>query len=498
MASAEGWRYLAQKVNGDGAYGDFIDLNLPLTDVELEEVLSGHNGLTAKVSPEVMRLKGPDGRPVLEEWGCAIWAEDPDGEIRGGGILNHSTFEGPSWSLECIDLSGALIDLPYTESRFWINVDPIDIFREIWRYAQAQPGGNLGVSIDDTRSPKLLGGDLVQRVDFDTEYDPSADPTSGDPVPVPVAPNRYATNKLWREAGVKAMKAVGWNPDVVDEVLRKWLNKDALIEAGNWPKGGMTDRETLIKNKTLDKVGLPPSPPSGTVRAAIPSTVGEPGTAEAPATTPGEAQPTYEYDAYKLAWYKDHNLDDTIAQLAAETPFDWLMTHSWNGEDLRHHIRVGYPRLGRRRTDLRFVIGENISTLPSVERDGTEYANEVLVLGAGEGSAQVVGRAFRRDDNKVRKVAVVSVPWIQHDFTANEYARLELQKRTQVDDITEIVLRDHQHAPMGSVDLGDEILIEGETGWTDLEVWCRVIGRRISPTSGDAMALTVIRSDRIA
>jgi hypothetical protein len=488
MAAAGGWRYLAQRMTGDGAFGDFIDLNLPLANVEIDEVLSGHHGFHATITPEIMRLKGPNGRPLLDEWGCAIWAEGPDGEIRGGGILQHSTFMGPSWSLECISPSGALIDLPYTEARFWVNVDPLDIYREIWRYAQAQQGGNLGVTMDATRSPMLLGGDLVQRVEFDTEEDV----TEAQVYPLPVAPNRYATNSDWKDAAVKAMKATGWNADVVRDALTKWLNKDDLIAQNKWPKGGLTDKETTIKKKAIEKVGLPPDPPNGTVAAPKPTAAGytEP-TAEA-----GDL-PIYEYDAYKLAWYKDHDLASTVDELASMTPFDWNMTHRWNGDEIAHHIRIGYPRLGRRREDLRFVIGENISVLPSIERDGTEYANEVLVLGAGEGSAQVVGRAFR-NDGRIRRVAVVSAPWIQHDFTANAHARLELQKRVQIDDITEIILRDHPHAPMGSVDLGDEILVEGETGWSDLEVWCRVIGRKISPESADSMVLTIIRSDRIA
>lgn len=493
MSATGGWRYLAQKQSGDGPFGDFIELNVPLKNVQIDEVLSGHNGLTATVSPEIMRLKGPDGRPLLDEWGCALWAEDPDGEIRGGGLLNHSSFAGPDWAIECIDLSGALMDLPYTESRFWINVDPIDIFREIWRYTQAQEGGNLGISVDGTRSPIRLGGDLVQRVDFDLEPDPSE--TLEEPVPVPTAPSRYATNSDWREAGVKAMAAVGWRESVVNDVLRKWLNKDARIAAGTWPKGGMTSRETMIKNKTIDKIGLPPDPPVGTVRSTPPSVVGEPPPMNDESLNAGQA--VFEYDAYKLAWYKDHNLDATVAQLASETPFDWHLTHAWHDDEIRHHIRVGYPRLGRRRPELRFVIGENIAAIPSIERDGTQYANEVLVLGAGEGSAQVVGRAFRRADGRVRKVAVVSAPWIQDEATANSYARAELQKRVQLDDIKQIVLRDHPHARIGSVDLGDEILIEGETGWADLEVWCRVVGRTISPEVGNSMTLTVIRTDRL-
>ena len=296
MATSGGWRYLAQRMTGNGSLGEFIDLNLPLTGVQIEEVLSGHNGLTASVTPEVMRLKGPDGRPLIEEWGAAIWAEDPNGEIRGGGIVNHMTFDGPNWAIECIDISGALVDLPYTESRFWINVDPLDIFREIWRYAQAQLGGNYGVSIDATKSPVLLGGDLVQRIEFDTESDqgnPTPDPgpaPAPDPeepgLPLPAAPNRYASNKDWREAGVKAMKAVGWNKDKVDDILRRWLNKDAAKKAGTWKP--LDDRERLILNKTIEKIGPPPNPPTGYYVQAQPtvtnlreSTVGGPTTLEA-------------------------------------------------------------------------------------------------------------------------------------------------------------------------------------------------------------------------
>ena len=174
------------------------------------------------------------------------------------------------------------------------------------------------------------------------------------------------------------------------------------------------------------------------------------------------------------------------------------MTHYWYDEEIRHHIRLGYPRIGNRRSDLRFVVGENIKVIPTVERDGTRYANEILFLGAGEGSAQVMARAFRRDDNKVRRVAVVVDPAVQDQVMAQNRANSELAIRYAVEDVTDIVLMDHPHAPMGSVELGDEILLEGETGWADLEMWCRVIGRTLNPDTGNAMVLTVIRSDRLA
>lgn len=491
------WRYIAQRMAGDGALGEFIDFDLPLQGPALEEVLSGHNGFTATITPEYGRLVAPDGRLLLEENGTAIWAESPDGEIRGGGLLTFSRFTGPTWTLECTDISGVTVDLPYTESRSFINVDPIDMHREIWRYIQSFPGHNFGMTIDGTTSPIRIGTDLIQRVEFDLEPDASAG-LDTDPVPVPAAPNRYANNAAWRAQGVKVMSGVGWNKDVVDEALGKWLNKDSAVAANRWKP--LTDKEQKIRDKTIEKIGYPPNPPNGTYKSATATvvddgfTLGGAGVVE-PGTDP--AQPVYDADPYRLAWYKDHNLASNIDDLAASTPYDWHVQHRWNGDEITHHMRIGYPRLGRRRTEERFVIGENIHVDPEVTRDGSYWASEVLVLGAGEGAAMVRGHAFRRVDGKVRKVAVVSDPSIQTDADAARRAEQELASRIVSDDITDIQLLDHPHAPMGSVDLGDEILLEGETGWVDLEVWVRVIARRISPDDGDVMGLTVIRSDRI-
>ena len=490
----DGWRYFAQRIDGEGNLGEFLDMNLPLSGVDIQEVLSGHNGISGTITPEVQRLKGPDGRPILEEWATAIWAETPDGEIYGG-IVETLSMEGPSLQVDCIDISGSMLDLPYTDAAYFVNVDPMDLFRHIWVWAQSQAGGNYGVSIDRTTSPILLGGDLIQRVEFDTEPDPTEDPVETDPMPA--SPSKYATNKDWREAGVKVMKARGWNKDVVDDALRKWLNKDQLKRDNKWT--AMTQREQTIKKKVIEAIGYPPNPPSGTKSVAEPVTndTAPPDVAD-PVT--GE-KIVWEYDAYKLNWYSTHDLASNIDDLAAATPFDWHMTHHWaqgpEGDEIRHHIRLGYPRLGRRRDDLRFVIGENVKVIPTVERRGADYANEVLVLGAGEGSAQVVGRAQRPRDGRPRRVATISAPWITNNAFATNYAAQQLASRNAVEDVSEIVVTNHPHARVGAVDLGDEILLEGETGWADLEVWTRVLARSFSPESDDSMTLTVMRTDRI-
>jgi hypothetical protein len=503
MAAGERWHYIAQRFDGtSGGLGDFIDFDVPLQGVSIDDVLSGHNGLSGSISPEYVRLKGPDGMPVLEEGACAIWAEDPSGEIRGGGLLTHSAFDDESgtWKIECTDLTGTSEGLPFDSAVWFVNVDPADLFRYIWTHIQSHPNHNLGISIDPTTTPIRLGTDLIQREEFDTEPDVTDDL---DPQPVPVAPPRYATNTLWREAAVKAMKASGWKTDVVDAALKKWLQKDELIEAKKWEP--LTEKERTIRDRSIDKVGWPPDPPSpGTKQVLVvnmrPQVNPPEGGEEVEEAGPTDTNPgvTYQADAYKLNWYESLDLGEEINNLAASTPFDWHLTHRWVDNEIRHHIRLGYPRIGRRREELRFVVGENIAKAPEVERDGIAYANEVVFLGAGEGASMIRARAFRRDDKRIRKVVVVSDPSVTDENVARQRAETELAKRFNIDNITEVVVSNHPHAPIGSVDLGDEILVQGDLGWVDIETWCRVVGRTMSPDDSDNQSLTLLRSDRIA
>src|SRR5699024_4655274 len=147
------WRYIAQRLPS----GEWLDWDLPLAGVEILHELSGPGGLNGTVPVEVARLTGPDGLPVLLPWGCAIWAE-ASGEIRGGGILVRSEYAGAEWSLECVGIGG------YPQGQAWlgkeykgVQVDPLDIVRKIWDHLQGEPGGDLGVVLDDTTSPVTVG-----------------------------------------------------------------------------------------------------------------------------------------------------------------------------------------------------------------------------------------------------------------------------------------------------------------------------------------------------
>ena len=320
-----------------------------------------------------------------------------------------------------------------------------------------------------TASPVRLGTEMVQVQDFDQEA--VEDPT-------PVGPSSYASNAEWVNKAEKKLFKLpnGWTKAQIRSALEEWLGGPPYFQ---------TPTEERIVKKARKILGDPPNIPGGPTNS-----------------TPTVANPAvYQVDSYKLNWYTNHNIAADIDDLAAATPFDWCMTHYWSDEgdeaDLIHHIRIGYPKLGRYLTDLRFVLGENIHEVPSIERDGTEYASEVIVLGNGEGAAMIRGRAFRATPGRMRRTITVTDQNLTTVEACNARATEELAARATLEELSEVILIEHPHAPVGSVRVGDEFLLEGKTDWVDMSVNVRCVGRRFSPDDSSVVTLTVIRTDRL-
>jgi len=372
-----GWRYFAQRLDGTGTE-EFLG-ELPLKGASITDALSGHNALTGSLTPEDPRFINPDGSLIFGEWDTALFAER-DGEIRGGGILTRSKKNGPSWDLECVGYTGYLDGLPWSDledATYFVNTDPLDIYRHIWNVVQGKPHGNLGLEIAGTKSGLMIGVDLEQG-EFDTQSGPL----------------------------------------------------------------------------------------------------------------------TFESGPYRLAWYETTDLGDNVNKLAADTPFDWHERHYWDGDTLRHVVDLGYPRIGRRRDDLRFVVGENVFEPPDVERDGEDYATEVLVLGAGEGREMRRGGSSR-PGRGLRRVAVVTDSSLQDEASANNRAEREMAWRSQLDTVTEVAVKNTEMAPLGSVQVGDEVCLQSDFGWAKVDVWSRVLSITISPESDEGWSMELERTDRL-
>ncbi|MEU1355282.1 hypothetical protein ABZ410_15480 [Streptomyces cinnamoneus] len=198
---------------------------------------------------------------------------------------------------------------------------------------------------------------------------------------------------------------------------------------------------------------------------------------------------------WELAWWDNPDCGQSLDTLARTTPFDWIETHAWagGGNAIEHRIRLGNPRLGRKRTDLRFADGENIIAIAKPEGMGDDYANEIVILGKGEG--RKMNRAqVHRYDGRLRRVATVTDKTLATDTALRTRGEQELAGRTQALQIPAIQIVDHPNAPLGAWQLGDDIRVQVNVPWIgDVDVWHRIVADEIS--ADGAVVLTLKRSD---
>lgn len=210
-----------------------------------------------------------------------------------------------------------------------------------------------------------------------------------------------------------------------------------------------------------------------------------------PSTTPQKVDP------YVLAWWETHDLAKEFDALAELAPFEWTVHHRWDGDTIVHELATGYPRLGRRRDDLRFVVGENVTVQPQIDRDGEGYASDVFVIGAGEGRTMLHQEQSEPRRTRLGRDAVIVDKTITTPNAARARAAAELRARTGDEDITEISVADHPNARLGTYDVGDDILIETAPGWTSArELWVKILGISIRPDE-PTTTLSVRRAEKV-
>lgn len=213
-----------------------------------------------------------------------------------------------------------------------------------------------------------------------------------------------------------------------------------------------------------------------------------------PTTTPTKVTP------YVLAYYQTHDLAKEFDLLAELAPFEYTMTHEWNTDKtaIRHILHYGYPRLGARRTDLRFVVGENVVEQPKFDIGGDSYASDVIVLGAGEGSKMMRAEDNAANPGRLGRDAVIIDKSITTPAEAKKRAAAERKMLSGTADVTEIHVRQSDHARLGSYSVGDDILIETAPGWSDIrEMWVKILGIQIRPES-NVTTLQIMRAEKVS
>jgi len=215
-------------------------------------------------------------------------------------------------------------------------------------------------------------------------------------------------------------------------------------------------------------------------------------------TTGAGEQVSFVSGPVKFNEWSTHDLGKEIDTFATEAPFDWIIDHQWNSArtEIEHRMRFGVPRLGRRRHDLRFAVGENIVEVPEETVDGDEWFSEYLVLGAGEGSEMI--RALEDiPHDRLRRVGVHSDRSLKTKKAALSAAEQLLKLNYEDGEMQEIMVIDHDHARIGTYSVGDEIAVRSIPGWLPEDVvWYRILGITIEPETG-LSRLSIVRSEKV-
>lgn len=175
----------------------------------------------------------------------------------------------------------------------------------------------------------------------------------------------------------------------------------------------------------------------------------------------------------------------------AKDNFEYRVEHTLVNGVVKHFLRIGYPTVGRRRNDLRFVVGENLYVIPTISWDGNEFATDIQVLGAGEGRKMVHYLASNRSPGELRRIVAREYKNAKNMTQARNYGRKEIKRYATGRTITSVAITDHPNAPLGSYQVGDEIRLGFDGQWSKAQqdVWVKITSLTI-----DAGTSTVVAS----
>ncbi|WP_073947578.1 hypothetical protein [Streptomyces kebangsaanensis] len=225
--------------------------------------------------------------------------------------------------------------------------------------------------------------------------------------------------------------------------------------------------------------------PDGNLGVGVDST-----TSKATIGTPAEP--------YASTWWETRTLadiiDDAVGVFGGP---EWTEQVSWVGDRPERRIRLGWPRLGTRRTDVSFTTGVNIASQQPVIYDGDSSAQVVVALGSGEGRARLRAIDAVRD-GRLRLEHVLDLPTIKGQDQLASKARTSRIARQARGAIEQVELIDHPAARFGSFAVGDDVWVQVHDEWTDYDGWARVTGWTLTPAQGDQqerMTVSLARAD---
>lgn len=461
-------RYLVQNI----LTGEWLHTDLPLAEDQVTLTLSGPCEIAGKIRPEYVDLKAPDGSPLLRSWGHVVYLE-MDGEIRAAGLITEDSYDDQTQTLSCQGVSAypSVIAFQGSYRRYFAN--PLDVVADMWGYVQSFQNGNLGVTVERLGDrPAVLYGAKVNPVPGDTllglAYAPRPEGTDDDPPVLPVGRGNTVP-EVWA-----ALRAKGYAPQPFTAEDGSTVNPDFYGDAGQRIFVRKADLERAYSDFYLTSPTQSfPDPPDRTSSVTI--------------------------DPFKVDWWDVRGTADVVNAAVKACPADYVERYRWNTPRtfVYQSVALAYPRLGRRRDDLRFVQGENIISPAGLASDPDGYATAVIGIGAGEGSESLRETAEVITPGRVRKTYVYRNSSITDRVTLARIVADELRQRSnggyEVQSV--VVQASHVNAHFGEYNVGDDVLVQVQVphfGW--VQQWGRITSMTLA-RGEDLVELKLRRSD---
>lgn len=448
------WRYIATRLNGDGTES-VIDPECPLTGVTITYHRNAPFEISGHINPERRNLEDAAGISLIEKWSTAFYFEKDD-EIRAGGILVDDPVTGPDMQLDIMGMAGYPNTQPYTEANTWPANPP--------------------------------------ETDLDPDID-AEEPSNS----VTVAPTQTSTlvyNKKTKTYTAVAYFGVQQPAAMVSPIPVQWASATAAPGNTDYPVDGMEPMFAIreiwrhLQSQERGNLGVQIDPMNTGRLIGKLVAQGEFDTVNGPLA--------FEYEPLLLRWFETYDMGDVINKLCENLPMDFREEHTWNEDHtaITHFIRFGYPKLGSRRSDVIFTIGDNVDPV-GIEAPIEEYASHVVGLGAGEGSAMLRADAIRSDEIHIRRAVVYEDKSANTAAAIATSARNELMNRLGLDQVTAIKVKPSQVDALSGIMPGDEVLLVGEQEHRDVDMWVRIESKTVTCDT-DALEFEVTRADMLA
>lgn len=450
-------RYSAQR------YGtwEWLDLELPLDTEGPEWVLSSYGIMDGVVSPDLGLLKAEDGRPVLEEWGTLIHAEVGEGETsrRWTGIVTRSELRGKEWTVTVFEFPGYLQGTPTETLIRGVDADPANLFRQVWQDVQAMPNSWMNVNVHGS-TPVRIGTDSDDKAAIARSY---------------MDGRKQTLDSLSETKTEKTAELQDATATLADEVAlaRAQVTSaqnsvNLLIQSGATPAQIAAARAVVAtRQATLTSVQATYTSETDARNQALALAKADKDSAQA---AYDEARTAYDAarekaredgGAYEIRPEDVPDALESIKSLCDTAGIEWTTGTKYSDDIPNLSVTVHYPEAGTRRDDLVFEQGVNIISELHLVRDGEEYANAAVGVGAGEGE-ESIRASIASTSNRMRRVAVVEDRSLKTKNDLMARMRADLAEKTGEPYVAEIEVVDHELAPIFSWNVGDRIMVSGE------------------------------------